>query len=174
MSCHGHCTGNLPRVFATNLPTWPSFAHPRGGAAKAPDATRSVDSKLLQDMLDVIHEKKGISDARNTTRFPSSLEGVIMLRNRGTLPEVRETCCNLASGGTVWGSIGPHGDSSTDSGDALNLAGILNTLDGVVDTPGRLLVMTSNHPEKLDPALIRCLDQRVAPRTSSHAFSGVL
>lgn len=66
----------------------------------------------------------------------------------------------MASGGTVWGSIGPHGDSSTDSGDALNLAGILNTLDGVVDTPGRLLVMTSNHPEKLDPALIRCLDQK--------------
>ena len=26
---------------------------------------------------------------------------------------------------------------------------------GVVDTPERLLVMTSNHPEKLDPALIR-------------------
>ena len=44
-----------------------------------------------------------------------------------------------------------------DSADTLNLAGILNTLDGVVDTPGRLLVMTSNHPEKLDPALIRHL-----------------
>jgi chaperone BCS1 len=28
-------------------------------------------------------------------------------------------------------------------------------LDGVVDTPGRIVVMTSNHPEKLDPALIR-------------------
>ena len=45
--------------------------------------------------------------------------------------------------------------SAPETGDALNLAGILNTLDGVVDTPGRLLVMTSNHPEKLDPALIR-------------------
>lgn len=39
--------------------------------------------------------------------------------------------------------------------DALNLAGLLNVLDGVVDTPGRLLVMTTNHPEVLDPALIR-------------------
>ena len=28
-------------------------------------------------------------------------------------------------------------------------------LDGVVDSPGRIIVMTSNHPEKLDPALIR-------------------
>merc|ERR1712038_248691 len=39
--------------------------------------------------------------------------------------------------------------------DELNLTGLLNVLDGVVDTPGRMLVMTSNHPEILDPALIR-------------------
>ena len=34
--------------------------------------------------------------------------------------------------------------------DALNLSGLLNVLDGVVDTPGRIVVMTANHPEKLD------------------------
>jgi len=39
--------------------------------------------------------------------------------------------------------------------DALNLSGILNVLDGIVDTPGRILVVTTNHPEMLDPALIR-------------------
>ncbi|KAI8477177.1 MAG: hypothetical protein J3K34DRAFT_515857 [Monoraphidium minutum] len=39
--------------------------------------------------------------------------------------------------------------------DALNLAGLLNALDGVVDTPGRIVVFTSNHPERLDPALVR-------------------
>eukprot|EP00803_Ostreobium_quekettii_P009968 evm.model.scf_285EXC.12 EVM.evm.TU.scf_285EXC.12 scf_285EXC:84718-88170(-) len=39
--------------------------------------------------------------------------------------------------------------------DELNLAGILNVLDGVVDSPNRIVVMTTNHPEKLDPALIR-------------------
>ncbi|KAJ1618158.1 hypothetical protein T492DRAFT_569693, partial [Pavlovales sp. CCMP2436] len=37
----------------------------------------------------------------------------------------------------------------------LNITGVLNVLDGVVDTPNRILVMTTNHPEKLDPALIR-------------------
>merc|ERR1712159_715353 len=42
-----------------------------------------------------------------------------------------------------------------DSQDDLNLAGLLNVIDGVVDAPGRILVMTTNHPEKLDPALIR-------------------
>ena len=65
--------------------------------------------------------------------------------------------------------------------DKLDLSGLLNVLDGVVDCPNRfsifslnfyhikcefpfsldffdifrILVMTSNHPEKLDPALIR-------------------
>ncbi|CAN0433199.1 unnamed protein product [Ascophyllum nodosum] len=39
--------------------------------------------------------------------------------------------------------------------DKLDLAGLLNVLDGVVDTPGRIVVMTTNHPEKLDAALIR-------------------
>lgn len=41
------------------------------------------------------------------------------------------------------------------SPDKLDLAGLLNVLDGVVDCPNRILVMTTNHPEKLDPALIR-------------------
>ncbi|PNW87042.1 hypothetical protein CHLRE_02g106450v5 [Chlamydomonas reinhardtii] len=39
--------------------------------------------------------------------------------------------------------------------DALNLAGILNVLDGVVDTPGRIVILTTNCPDSLDPALIR-------------------
>ena len=39
--------------------------------------------------------------------------------------------------------------------DRLDLSGILNVLDGVVDTSDRILVMTTNHPERLDPALVR-------------------
>ncbi|DAZ95414.1 TPA: hypothetical protein N0F65_006304, partial [Lagenidium giganteum] len=37
----------------------------------------------------------------------------------------------------------------------LMMASLLNVLDGVVDTPGRIVIMSTNHPEKLDPALIR-------------------
>lgn len=39
--------------------------------------------------------------------------------------------------------------------DKLDLTGLLNALDGVVDTPGRIVIMTTNHPEILDGALIR-------------------
>mmetsp|Transcript_23860 Transcript_23860/g.49710 ORF Transcript_23860/g.49710 Transcript_23860/m.49710 type:complete len:629 (+) Transcript_23860:32-1918(+) len=43
----------------------------------------------------------------------------------------------------------------TGNKDKLDLAGLLNVLDGVVDTPDRIVIMTTNHPEKLDAALIR-------------------
>lgn len=46
-------------------------------------------------------------------------------------------------------------DDNKPLADALNLAGLLEVLDGVVDSPGRIVVMTTNHLEDLDPALIR-------------------
>jgi chaperone BCS1 len=51
--------------------------------------------------------------------------------------------------------MGPSMSLWKSKRDELNLSGILNVLDGVVDTPGRIVVMTTNHPEILDPALIR-------------------
>jgi len=52
------------------------------------------------------------------------------------------------------GLVGPKIGSSFQK-DKLDLSGLLNVLDGVVDTPDRIVIMTSNHPEKLDSALIR-------------------
>lgn len=37
----------------------------------------------------------------------------------------------------------------------ITLSDILNIIDGVNETPGRILIVSSNHYEKLDPALIR-------------------
>ncbi|KAJ5698742.1 hypothetical protein N7462_000747 [Penicillium macrosclerotiorum] len=39
--------------------------------------------------------------------------------------------------------------------DGITLSGLLNVLDGVAASEGRILVMTTNHPEKLDAALRR-------------------
>merc|ERR1719162_1365321 len=49
--------------------------------------------------------------------------------------------------------FGPRSTYVAD--DKLNLSGLLNVLDGVVDSPGRIIIMTTNFPDKLDPALIR-------------------
>jgi len=37
----------------------------------------------------------------------------------------------------------------------VTFSGLLNAIDGILGGDGRLLLMTSNHPEKLDPALLR-------------------
>ena len=46
-------------------------------------------------------------------------------------------------------------DIQEDTSEKVTLSFILNILDGILETPGRILVMTSNYPEKLDKALIR-------------------
>jgi mitochondrial chaperone BCS1 len=43
----------------------------------------------------------------------------------------------------------------TDPQTGVTLSGLLNALDGVSSRDGRVLFMTTNHPERLDPALIR-------------------
>ncbi|KAF1976644.1 P-loop containing nucleoside triphosphate hydrolase protein [Bimuria novae-zelandiae CBS 107.79] len=48
-------------------------------------------------------------------------------------------------------SVGP--DGSTDK--KVSLSTLLNVLDGLASSQGRLLIMTTNHIERLDPALIR-------------------
>jgi SpoVK/Ycf46/Vps4 family AAA+-type ATPase len=43
----------------------------------------------------------------------------------------------------------------TSDNEKVSLSTVLNILDGVLEQPGRILIMTSNHPEKLDKALLR-------------------
>ncbi len=46
-----------------------------------------------------------------------------------------------------------HNHKSKD--EKLNLGELLELLDGVIEIPGRMIIMTTNHPEILDPALLR-------------------
>ena len=42
-----------------------------------------------------------------------------------------------------------------ESSSKVTLGGLLNAIDGIVDSDGRIFVMTTNHLEKVDPALLR-------------------
>jgi ATPase family associated with various cellular activities (AAA) len=78
------------------------------------------------------------------------------MTTKGTLTRdetVGEDTIAIGKGSGDKDSIGPS--LFKPKKDQLNLTGLLNVLDGVVDTPGRILIMTTNHPELLDPALIR-------------------
>lgn len=54
------------------------------------------------------------------------------------------------------------------------LSGLLNAIDGVSSTEGRLLVMTTNHPDKLDAALVRAgrvdRHERIEPLGAAEAM----
>lgn len=50
-------------------------------------------------------------------------------------------------------AFGAKRDASDTTG--VTLSGLLNSLDGVSSREGRILFLTTNHPERLDPALIR-------------------
>ena len=49
----------------------------------------------------------------------------------------------------------PKPKSTTEPDTKVSLSGLLNVIDGVASPEGRVLILTTNHPEKLDPALIR-------------------
>jgi len=54
--------------------------------------------------------------------------------------------------------LASHDRSKKDKGeksDRVTLSGLLNAIDGVVDSEGRVFAFTTNHIEKIDPALLR-------------------
>lgn len=55
-------------------------------------------------------------------------------------------------------------DPNQAANTGISLSGLLNAIDGVATHEGRVLIMTTNHPEKLDAALVRPgrVDRKVA------------
>jgi chaperone BCS1 len=49
----------------------------------------------------------------------------------------------------------PGGLPNNQPNTGISLSGLLNAIDGVASHEGRVLIMTTNHPEKLDAALVR-------------------
>jgi hypothetical protein len=49
----------------------------------------------------------------------------------------------------------PLPTAANDLSESLQLGGLLELFDGLIEMPGRMLVMTTNHPDRLDPALVR-------------------
>lgn len=73
-----------------------------------------------------------------------------------TLQEKQESKKNTPGSVAMLGSKSPYVGSRSPyrdflkNEDELNLSGILNVLDGVVDTPARIVIMTTNHPGKYE------------------------
>ena len=69
------------------------------------------------------------------------------------MEEIDAIGCDVLNDRASSGRGGPA--EQTAGGDELTLADILQVLDGMMESPGRIIVITSNFPERLDRALVR-------------------
>ena len=104
---------------------------------------------------DIILERKNEQNkSKNKTNFSGSnsssnnLQGLIKTENDTVkVSDVLQTICDIngsMSGGAISAGEQP-----------ITLDDILNLWDGIRETPGRMLIITSNHYDKLDSALTR-------------------
>jgi chaperone BCS1 len=95
-----------------------------------------------------------ILDRSKQSRRMNSVDGTTNFINennkcdeRNKLENVLQNICDLNDFKTV--------KTNFSSEDPITLDDILNLWDGIRETPGRILIISSNHYDKLDPALIR-------------------
>ena len=103
---------------------------------------------------DIILERKNqrnninLTNSNNSNNSNNNLKGLIKTDNDSVkVSDVLQTICDIngtMSGGAISGGEQP-----------ITLDDILNLWDGIRETPGRMLIITSNHYEKLDSALTR-------------------
>ncbi|KAJ5189952.1 ATPase AAA-type core [Penicillium cf. griseofulvum] len=90
---------------------------------------------LLEDV-----DSAGITKTRATTSAPTPTS---------------DTPANDATSQAVTAEADSAAAKEEDKKGGITLSGLLNVIDGVAASEGRILIMTTNHVDKLDPALLR-------------------
>ena len=98
----------------------------------------------IDSILDVLKERKTAATGATTL---SDDEAVMV-----NMTELKSLLLDSGDGG---GGGGKKDKDKEKDKDKLNLGFFLNLLDGVLETPGRILIISTNHPDKLDRALVR-------------------
>ncbi|KAI0630466.1 hypothetical protein C8Q77DRAFT_1133208 [Trametes polyzona] len=122
----------------------------------------SLAGELGLDIYVVSLSSKGMSDNTLTTlmgNVPSRcillLEDLDAAFTRGISRDETSTGAPTGSSSTSSSSTSKAKEKEDSDGSTLSLSGLLNSLDGVAAAEGRLLFATTNHIERLDPALSR-------------------
>ena len=98
---------------------------------------------------DIILERKNQQKSTNVvnTTNATNLQGLIKTENDSVkVSDVLQTICDIN---------GSMNSPINNAEQPITLDDILNLWDGIRETPGRMLIITSNHYEKLDTALTR-------------------
>ncbi|KAK0202345.1 P-loop containing nucleoside triphosphate hydrolase protein [Desarmillaria ectypa] len=119
----------------------------------------SLAGELGLDIYVVSLSSKGMSDNTLTTLMGHVPSRCILLLEDLDAAFTRSVSRDSNSTGaptTTTTTAGTSDNNNTNNdGSTLSLSGLLNSLDGVAAAEGRLLFATTNHIERLDPALSR-------------------
>ncbi|KAF8815434.1 P-loop containing nucleoside triphosphate hydrolase protein [Phlegmacium glaucopus] len=115
----------------------------------------SLAGELGLDIYVVSLSSKGMSDNTLTTLMGHVPSRCILLLEDLDAAFTRSVTRDATSTGTPTAATKETATAETTDGSTLSLSGLLNSLDGVAAAEGRLLFATTNHIERLDPALSR-------------------
>lgn len=116
----------------------------------------SLAGELGLDIYVVSLSSKGMSDNTLTTLMGHVPSRCILLLEDLDAAFTRSVSRDSTSTGAPTASTSTTTSTTeTTDGSTLSLSGLLNSLDGVAAAEGRLLFATTNHIERLDPALSR-------------------
>ncbi|KII86040.1 hypothetical protein PLICRDRAFT_307259 [Plicaturopsis crispa FD-325 SS-3] len=118
----------------------------------------SLAGELGLDIYVVSLSSKGMSDNTLTTLMGGVPSRCILLLEDLDAAFTRSVSRDATSTGAPTSTTSTVSTTTPDAnndGSTLSLSGLLNSLDGVAAAEGRLLFATTNHIERLDPALSR-------------------
>ncbi|KAJ7582059.1 P-loop containing nucleoside triphosphate hydrolase protein [Mycena floridula] len=115
----------------------------------------SLAGELGLDIYVVSLSSKGMSDNTLTTLMGGVPSRCILLLEDLDAAFTRSVSRDSTSTGAPQPAPATTPAAETTDGSTLSLSGLLNSLDGVAAAEGRLLFATTNHIERLDPALSR-------------------
>ncbi|KAK3073791.1 hypothetical protein LTR53_004315 [Teratosphaeriaceae sp. CCFEE 6253] len=137
----------LPRRCIVLLEDVDAAGLKRDGAGDDGEMTKK---KPKQDAKEVNGEtKKDESGKKETATEPPKKDDEFTLKDLAK--ELKAISAPKRVGGGNRGGNTTEAQSST----GISLSGLLNAIDGVATHEGRVLIMTTNHPERLDAALVR-------------------
>ncbi|KAF3179040.1 hypothetical protein TWF788_007124 [Orbilia oligospora] len=123
------------RIFRAKEITWSPRWYCAATRATRPISTISLDESTKKALLRDVNEFLNPKAPRWCIVLLEDIDTVDISRRRD---------------GSAGGDQG-KGEHKTQ----MTLSGLLNAIDGVASHEGRILIMTTNHPEVLDPALVR-------------------
>jgi hypothetical protein len=122
-----------------------------------PNSNRIYVFEDIDCLCDIVQDRSKIK-TKSTIDKNSSSKALIDRNNNSNNSNNNNNTQNLINTSIIESLVHLNKDvlkKNTDPDDKLNLSCLLNIIDGILETPGRIIIMTTNYPERIDKALLR-------------------